>query len=135
MPACGCAASGGSCARGGARLGAAGAFALPHEEKVVARNWILVFLAQVFLVDEQVHVRRQRPRRLALEELDRARVLFSAEHQLGFLLAGRRLAPDRHRDGEHDRHHAEGNEQRDHGVAARAAQNCPAVKAIALLTR
>jgi hypothetical protein len=107
--------------------------ALPQEQEVVARNRVLVLLPQELLVDEQVHVRRQGAGRPALE--DRWRVLLAAEHKLGFLLARGRLAPDRHGHSQHDRHHGECDEQRDHGVPRLGAQNCPAVTTIALLTR
>jgi hypothetical protein len=88
-------------------------------DEIVVGDRILEFLAKEPLLDEQVETWREGAGTiLALEEADRPRVLFAAKHELGFLFALRDLFPDRHRDGHHDSHDAETDNQHHHRIAA-----------------
>lgn len=86
-------------------------------ELAIRGHRVLVLLAQEPLLDEQVDVRRERAGELALEEGDGARVLLAPEHQLGFLLAGRLVPPDRHGERHQHAHDGDAHEQRGHRVA------------------
>lgn len=86
-------------------------------ELAILRHRILELLAQVSALNEHVDVGRQRPGVFPRKQGDSARVLFSAEHELGFPLAACLEAPHRkHRAHDHG-HHREADEQRSHRIS------------------
>jgi len=91
-----------------------------EEIEILAGDRVLVFLAEEFLIDQDVDICRQRAWQFTAVQLDGASVLLAAEDQLLFLLPLGRLLPDRHGDRHHDGHHADADEQHGHGVAALA---------------
>lgn len=86
--------------------------------EIGVRDRVLEFLPEEFLLNKYVYRGRRRVRVLALEQPDGSRVLFAAEHELGLSLAPCRLVPDWHGDRQHHGHHAHGDEQNGHGIAA-----------------
>jgi len=86
-------------------------------ELAVLGHRVLVLLPEIFLLDEDVEVRRAGARpHLHLPEADRANVLFAAKNQLGFFLALSLVPPGgKQRSHEHG-HHGEADQQRRHGV-------------------
>jgi hypothetical protein len=84
--------------------------------KIVAGDRVFVLLSEKLLVQEHIEIRRGGTRHLALIELDGADVLLTSKNELGLLLALRGRLPDRHRDGQHDGHHAQADKQSDHRV-------------------
>lgn len=89
--------------------------------EVLAGDGILVFLAEEFLLDEHVDVRRERTV-LLVEQPDRPRVLLAAENQLGLLFPSHLVTPDGKRGRQQDRHDREHRQQRGHRVARIAAR-------------
>ena len=85
--------------------------------EIAAGDRVLVFLAQELLGHEEVDGRREGAWHLSLHELDGARILHAAEHELRFLLALRHLLPDRHGDGHHHGHQADRDEENGHCIA------------------
>jgi len=93
-------------------------------ELPVLRHRIFVFFAKIPAIHEHVDARRERIRDvLVLEavESDRARVLFTPKHQLGFSFATGLLTPDRHRHRHQNCHNCQCNQQGRHRVAPLAA--------------
>ena len=86
-------------------------------ELAVLGHRVLVFFSEIFLLDEDVEVRRAGARpHLHLPEADRANVLFAAKNQLGFLLALSLVPPGGKQRSHEHRHHGKADQQRRHGV-------------------
>src|SRR5262245_32572337 len=117
-----------SARRAGLRLGGRTALARHATRRkddvplAILGHRILVFLAKKSTLNENVEAGRVvAATHLPHVEVDRASDLLSAEDEFSFLLALRLRAPDRHRDGHHDHHDANADQQRRHRVAALAA--------------
>jgi hypothetical protein len=88
----------------------------------VLRHRVLVFLPKKAPLNEDVEAGRVvAAAHLAHVQVDRACDLFASEDQFGFFFALRLRAPDRHRDGHHDHHDPNADQQRRHRVTALAA--------------
>ena len=79
---------------------------------------VFVFLAEVFLADQEIEVGRIRAAAdFAPEFLDRVRDLAGAEDQLGLFFTFRRRAPRGHRHAGDDAHDRDADQQRGHRIA------------------
>jgi hypothetical protein len=86
--------------------------------KIVIRDRIFVFFAEVSLIHQKIDRRRKGSwPRFSLKQPDGSRVLLAAEHEFGLLVAPSHVIPHRHDHCEHDRHDAEAHEQGRHGVS------------------
>jgi hypothetical protein len=82
----------------------------------VRHHWVPVFLAQEFLLEQDVDGWRKCSRKLALKQADGAGVLLAAKDELGLAFALHLVSPGRHGDGHQDGHHGQRHEQRGHHI-------------------
>jgi hypothetical protein len=83
----------------------------------VLRHGILVFLAEITSLNQNVDARRKAPV-FELVKSYGSRVLLAAENQLLFLFPLGLEAPGRGHSHQQNGHHAQRDEQRRHGIAA-----------------
>jgi hypothetical protein len=93
-----------------------------HIPLPVLCHGVLVFLSDESALDEYIEAGRVvAAAHLPHIKVDAAGNLLAAENQFGFLFPLCLGSPDRHRDGHHDHHDANADQQRRHRVSALVA--------------